>query len=280
MEQATRRTLVYYEGTSNYDKSRHIFDVIENRRVTNLWVSGYEDGFVKVDPLAGTIFEDFAEVVAGCFDNVSNFFDEVAKVLFIERDTIKGIRFEFNGTVVYVTPENADPKKIHDEWKATMDANREKARQEREAWLKTPEGLQYLAEKEAEEQKRNILTMAVITVDESTKMEFADEEAKKEWNQLVKINRSDCGSTIMRFARRWAKYMQVLISEGKQVADIAEETSHICDIDGVSSNMFACVVESLVRTWKYGKELHEWHKKEYGYEGDGVVNPAVVNVTD
>jgi hypothetical protein len=36
-------------------------------------------------------------------------------------------------------------------------------------------------------------------------------------------------------------------------------------------------VSVLVHTWKHGEALRKWHNKEYGHEGDGVVNPAVVN---
>ena len=37
-------------------------------------------------------------------------------------------------------------------------------------------------------------------------------------------------------------------------------------------------VSILSQWWKYGEEVREWHNKEYNYEGDGVVNPAVLTI--
>lgn len=42
--------------------------------------------------------------------------------------------------------------------------------------------------------------------------------------------------------------------------------------------MYGMAVSILSQCWKYGEFLRKWHNKEYGYEGDGVVNPAVMTV--
>lgn len=39
-----------------------------------------------------------------------------------------------------------------------------------------------------------------------------------------------------------------------------------------------CAVSILSQCWEYGEYLRKWHNKEYGYDGDGVVNPAVMTV--
>lgn len=259
MEQAMNVTRVYYNVSRNFDTMTHIFGVNGNSRIDSIWVTGFEDGFIIVDPCAGYIFDEFVEVVSGCFNESSNFFDTVNEVLFIEKAAIKGIRFEFKGTVVSVTKENSDPKKIYEEWNSTMEANLEKVRQERLDWYNTPEGQQVLIEEAEEQKRRNILAFAVLTVDESFEMEFASKEGKKTWENLVKANDETYGAAVMAFARRWAKYMQVLISEGKSIEDIAEETSHICDLNV----MYDCAIDALAKSWKYGEELRKWRNQGY-----------------
>jgi len=75
--------------------------------------------------------------------------------------------------------------------------------------------------------------------------------------------------------------MQYLMAkhEGVTVAKIADKASHAADIDGVTGFMYGCAVNVLSQVWKHGEELRKWHNKEYDYEGDGVVNPAVLTVS-
>lgn len=42
--------------------------------------------------------------------------------------------------------------------------------------------------------------------------------------------------------------------------------------------MYGCAVNILAQCWKYGEELRKWHNKEYNYNGNGVVNPAVLTI--
>jgi hypothetical protein len=42
--------------------------------------------------------------------------------------------------------------------------------------------------------------------------------------------------------------------------------------------MYGYAVNALSQSWKYGEELRKWHNTDYGYEGDGIVNPAVLTI--
>lgn len=42
--------------------------------------------------------------------------------------------------------------------------------------------------------------------------------------------------------------------------------------------MYGYAVSILSQCWEYGEYLRKWHNKEYGYDGDGVVNPAIMTV--
>ena len=52
----------------------------------------------------------------------------------------------------------------------------------------------------------------------------------------------------------------------------------IIDIAGITGFMYGCAVNALSQLWEYGEELRKWHNKEYNYNGDGVVNPAILTV--
>ena len=146
-----KTTRVYYEGIWEHNKTSRIFRTIGNNSIRTLWVEGFENGIVTVDPVSGCNIKEFAEAVAGCFNDDSNFGTAVLRAYDCDKNTtFSGIKFEFNGITLTVTKENADAEKIFQEWDTCLKASIEKHRLEREAWLKTPEGQEYLARQEAE----------------------------------------------------------------------------------------------------------------------------------
>ena len=60
--------------------------------------------------------------------------------------------------------------------------------------------------------------------------------------------------------------------------DNADKCSHEADTEGITGFMYGCAMIILAQCWKYGEYLRKWHNKEYGYDGDGVVNPAIIGV--
>lgn len=65
---------------------------------------------------------------------------------------------------------------------------------------------------------------------------------------------------------------------GDKIVDIADSTSREADTEGITGFMYGCAVNVLSQLWEYGEELRKWHNKEYNYEGDGVVNPAILTI--
>ena len=61
----------------------------------------------------------------------------------------------------------------------------------------------------------------------------------------------------------------------KVIVDNADKLSHEADTEGITGYMYGCAVSILSQCWKYGEYLRKWHNKEYNYDGDGVVNPAI-----
>ena len=195
---------------------------------------------------------------------------------------MKAIEFEFNGAYVSVTAKNATPEKIVQLWNEKMEENRIKYEKEREEYMKTPE---YRAERakalKVGYRRQNVEELVKHSM-QTEELQFKDEEARKVWDNFVEVNsKNGYSACVVRYAEYWAKFMQYLMAkhEGVTVAKIADKASHAADIDGVTGFMYGCAVNVLSQVWKHGEELRKWHNKEYDYEGDGVVNPAVLTVS-
>lgn len=112
----------------------------------------------------------------------------------------------------------------------------------------------------------------------SPELLFKDIYSARRYARIVEVNK-DKNQDIINFLERWGKAMQYLIEvDGKSVAESADATQFTCDLEGMSGMTFGLAVRTLCDVWKYGEELRLWHNKQYGYEGEGVVNPAIINI--
>lgn len=110
------------------------------------------------------------------------------------------------------------------------------------------------------------------------------------WNEYKEKNTDSYGGRCVSYAEEWARLMQyelAKVTKGFQWTEtalisafstIAERTSREADYDGITGFMYGCAVNMLSQCWEKGEMLRKWHNKEYGHEGDGVVNPAVLTV--
>lgn len=102
---------------------------------------------------------------------------------------------------------------------------------------------------------------------------------EKEFEQFVETNSKDFYSLgVVNFAKRWVELMESEMANGAKLVDVADRTSDEADTDGITGYMYGCAVSALVNFWEHGEELRKWHNKEYNYEGDGVVNPAIITI--
>lgn len=274
------KTRVYFEEIWDYDKKTRIF---RTSKRDSLWITSFENGVAVADPMFGCSITSFAEMIAGCFHKDSNFTSELFRAFDCDENTaFTGIQFDFNEVILLVTKENADKDKIYAEYRAGLEANAEKYRLEQEAYMKTPE---YRAERAKQlkiQTRRQQVENEVLAIDESTELEFKDDEAKANWEKWVEVNSNDGYSFgVVKYARRWAKYMQHLMKKhNKTLPEIAENASHVSDTEGITGFMYGGAVAALSQFWKYGEELRRWHNKEWGHEDtDGVVNPAVLTIS-
>ena len=102
---------------------------------------------------------------------------------------------------------------------------------------------------------------------------------EKEFEKCIEINSHDGYSKgVIDYMIRWADMMEERVSNGEEINNIAEETSHRADSDGITGFMYGCAVNLLSKYWAYGDQLKNWHNSQYGYEGEGAVNPAIVTI--
>ncbi len=84
---------------------------------------------------------------------------------------------------------------------------------------------------------------------------------------------------VIRYAERWCDMMEQEMDKGDSVAEAAASTEHTADTEGITGFMYGCAVRSLCQFWEHGEDLRSWHNQQYGYNGDGVVNPAIIHIS-
>ena len=105
-------------------------------------------------------------------------------------------------------------------------------------------------------------------------------EGKEADYQSWKAKNSDgYGMGIFRYAENWADLMEKEMTDGKDVADIADRTSREADTEGITGFMYGAAVSILSSCWVHGEKLRVWHNKQYNHEGEGVVNPALLTLS-
>lgn len=99
------------------------------------------------------------------------------------------------------------------------------------------------------------------------------------WEKGRKNNSDPYGGCVYDYAEGWAKLMQnEMHTKGLSVAECAEETSHKLGFYGITGFMYGGAVSVLSSCWIHGDDLRKWHNKEYNYDGDGTVNPAIITI--
>jgi len=150
---------------------------------------------------------------------------------------------EFNGIQLLARPGD-DPAIIV----RGFDGECERRHKEYEA---SPEGIaaakkqRALAEKAATAAKEGILPF-----------ELADPDS---WEECVKANDDGYGSCAVRYAARWANYMEAAMESGAPLENAAESTAHEANLEGITGFMYGCAVGILAKVWTHGEELRRWH---------------------
>lgn len=103
---------------------------------------------------------------------------------------------------------------------------------------------------------------------------------EKEYADFRDLNTKDGYSEgVITYAEKWSDLMEQQIEAGASVADAANTTKYEADTLNITGYMYGCAVSTLAHFWEYGEELRQWHNRDYGYNGQGVVNPAILTIS-
>jgi hypothetical protein len=114
-------------------------------------------------------------------------------------------------------------------------------------------------------------------------MKLKDEQL---WQKCKDNNTDPYGNACIVFAERWADTMEDKIAKGFSLGDVAEQSSHEADTDGITGFMYGAAVSMLSEVWVHGEELRRWHNLDTQIENEGekanksggVLNPAMLNI--
>ena len=105
---------------------------------------------------------------------------------------------------------------------------------------------------------------------------------EKEYKDWCSKNNDPYDRACLTFAERWAELLEEQITKSDNVMqcinDNTDKCSHEADTDGITRFIYGCSIIVLSQYWKYGEYLRKWLNKKYGYNGDVVVNPAIIGV--
>lgn len=204
--------------------------------------------------------------------------DILRRMVELAKGRAQPVKAHLNGLDVLVK----DGDSAEERW-AWMQGEWKKERQESErkhaAWLLTQEGIE--ATRKAAERQHYVdaeVAKGVLPI------EVKDQAA---YDSMVEKNSQDGYSACtVRYAARWANWMEKKIAEGAKVEDIAKQTGHDADIEGITGFMYGCAVSILAQFWEHGEALRRWHnldtqikdEGEKANETGGVLNPALLSV--
>ena len=82
------------------------------------------------------------------------------------------------------------------------------------------------------------------------------------WRVFVQDAKTSEDKAVVRFARRWAVFMEEAIEQGETVAEVAKRTSLCANYEGLAAPGFDAAVKVLIEHWEFGDDLCRWYRRE------------------
>ncbi len=185
------------------------------------------------------------------------------------------VEFDFNEIKLTATPETIPA--------VLAQSYSEECARRHEAYIATPE---YKAREEEYQRKERERKAKVdyVLADAPANMTLSDPDG---WKKACDANKDGYGGAVMTYAERWARIMEARMAKGERIADIADESSHMADEEGITGFMYGAAVSTLAGVWIHGEALRLWHnlKTQLRDEGErankdgGVLNPACLSIS-
>ena len=228
-------------------------------------------------------------VGVGCMINGA-----ISEAVEIASETGQPLTFEFNGVHITAAADSSAELLLRDFHRAMQEHIARKIGPYPAAEL-TAEEVAHAREvdaaneaaqsRAAEEYRRieNVKREALLAAIKGVTLELSDPVA---WQEFVSKNQDSYGAGCVDYAQGWGRLMQARMAEGKPLAEIAEETSSLADVQGITGFMYGCAVAMLAKCWKHGEELRRRHnlkiqisnEGEKANESGGVLNPALLSL--
>lgn len=227
---------------------------------------------------------EFVAIVGTTIDNA------IVDAIEIARESGRSFSFDFNSVTVTVEADSS-PALILRDFKRVMNGYIRNVDPQPKPELSAEE-LESDARIEADNQARRDTETtrhqaeAKARYDRVTKrmanapeMEFSNKEG---WLAAKAANESEpYGAGILSYAERWARMMQLEISEGKTLEEVWSDTSFEADLEGMSGLSQSIATSLLTQTWVHGLELRRLHNAYWGVAStEGTVNPAINQVSN
>ena len=207
------------------------------------------------------------------------------KAIIMAKEKNSIVNFEFNGVQVFVDADTNQDFVWRDiltswlmDWKTIgpeyMEAYDNKLLAEIEL-AKSAQQERQLKQKKEWEEKDEALRLAFKEKVGDAILDVVNENEYQHWKDK---NADGYGRACFDYAEDWAKLMQIEIAKGKTVAECAGDLEKLISFHGITGFQYGMVINILAKCWKHGEELRVWHNKEYGQEGEGVVNPAIMTL--
>jgi hypothetical protein len=184
------------------------------------------------------------------------------------------VAFDFNEIPLVAAP-SSDPAELERAYSRECDRRHE-------AYIASPEYKQRQDEQARKERERADKLNAILRgAPEAMTLKDADG-----WAKANAANRDGYGGAVMSYAERWARVMEARIARGEKLEDIADDSSHLADTEGITGFMYGAAVSTLAAVWVHGESLRRWHnlKTQLRNEGEkanqsgGVLNPAMLTI--
>ena len=188
--------------------------------------------------------KNFLVYDAMCGEHIT---DAIKAMIDLSKKEGKPVQTTFNGATFSVSADTK-PDEALKSWKRIMEENAE-------AYRNSPEGIKAAAEEKARKEKK---AREAAEVSELIKDEVLELTAEKAWKKSVQVNIDPYGSSVVRYAERWGKLMQVeMRKQGAAVLtkDIVEATKFKADNEGMTGFSWSCARNQLIQCWKHGAEL-------------------------
>lgn len=248
--------------TSSFNREGSIMEV----RVTDVWKSLILDCLYEMKHLA----QEGGFTAKQELNGVTVLVNPDSNINLVFRDQQRAQSGYIQGEVGPYPPLELNQEEIEND--ARIRAQHEREAQERQA--------EYDKQIQA---KRDALT---LRLQHAPLLHHGSSANNDAWQKYLKANTDGYGRACVDYAERWGRLMQLEMSNGHELENIAEPTSHEADIEGITGFMYGCAVAMLSQCWIHGEKLRVWHnlKTQIGEEGEeanrkgSILNPAVLKL--